>query len=297
MTFWTEMLGGRIEYVQGDQYRTRCLHTGSGDEPPLILIHGIGGHAETYIKNMVGLADRLGDRSIYAVDLIGHGYSDAPTDIDYTISDYQDHIEDLIHALGYESAHVSGESLGGWIACRFGIDRPELVESIGLNTMAGLGASVQDHVSEAIREKQDEETQDLYDRTMSMLEESFPRDGVRRRCDWLFVDEPPEEIVDVRHQIYQREEVQEVMPQIYHLVLADATEDPFISTDELSSIDVPTLLIHSTYNPGAKTDMIEYVVDLIPNNEYELFENSAHWPQYEEAEKFNRVTAAFINNL
>lgn len=295
-TFWVDMLGGGVEYEEGDMYTSRCLHTGGGDEPPLVLLHGIGGHAETYVKNMQALAEGLPNRSIYALDFVGHGYSSAPTDIGYDISDYGDQIEDFIHSIGHDSAHISGESLGAWVACKMGVNRPEVVESVGLNTIGGLGPSVQDHISDDIREQQQEEMEDLVDRTMDMLEKGFPKDAVRHRLDWLFVEDPEEELVDVRYNIYQRPAVQEAMPLIYDLLVEDATSENYITADELRRLDVPAQVIHTVHNPGAKVEMIEYVDELIPNSEYHLFEHSAHWPQYEEPEQFNEVTIEFIRS-
>ena len=46
-----------------------------------------------------------------AIDLVGHGWSDKPA-IGYEIPDYGRHLLAVIRALGRESAHVSGESLG-----------------------------------------------------------------------------------------------------------------------------------------------------------------------------------------
>jgi pimeloyl-ACP methyl ester carboxylesterase len=278
-------------------YTSRCLHTGGGDEPPLVLLSGIGGHAETYIKNMHALADGLPNRDIYAIDFVGHGFSSAPTDIDYEISDYLDQVEDFIHAVGHDSAHVHGESLGAWVACKLAVERPEVVKSAGLNTIGGLGASVTDHVSEDIKETEQAEIEDLVDRTMEMLEDGFPREGVYHRMDWLFAEEPDEEIVDIRHAIYQREAVQEVMPQIYEVLLADPSSDFYVHVDDFEDLNVPTLIVHSAYNPGSKVETIEYARDLIDDVEYELFDHSAHWPQYEEPEKYNDVTIDYIQSL
>jgi hypothetical protein len=45
MTIWTDLLGTEVRY-RGKAYRTRTIEAGSGE--PLILLHGIGGHAEAY---------------------------------------------------------------------------------------------------------------------------------------------------------------------------------------------------------------------------------------------------------
>src|SRR4051794_10178115 len=53
-TFWLGMLGGEVRYYDAGGVRTRCLEAGSG--PALVLLHGTGGHAESWIRNVMPLA-------------------------------------------------------------------------------------------------------------------------------------------------------------------------------------------------------------------------------------------------
>lgn len=294
-TAWIEMLGGEIGYVEGE-YTTRFLRAGEGDEPPLVFLHGLGGHAEAYVRNVRAIGEVLEDREVYAIDFIGHGYSSAPADIEYSIPDLMDHVEDFVTAIGYESAHVHGESLGGWVAGKLGIDRPNLVESVGLNTTGGIRESIPESVTDADKDQERAEIKDLYDRTMKMLEEGCPREHVENRVDWLFLDDAPEEVVDIRHHVYQQERLQRVMETIYNSILLDFEQDWYLQPEELESLEVPVHIVHSEGNPGTHIESIEYVHDLLPNSIYNLYSNSAHWPQYEEAGRFNSDTIEFLRN-
>ena len=53
-TIAVELLGTQTRLIQGKQYRHRVIECGDSGEP-LILIHGIGGHAETYARNLHNL--------------------------------------------------------------------------------------------------------------------------------------------------------------------------------------------------------------------------------------------------
>src|SRR5262249_3302604 len=55
MTFWTEALGAEVRYYDAGGIRTRVLEAGTGD--PVVMIHGLSGHAETFIRNVVPLAE------------------------------------------------------------------------------------------------------------------------------------------------------------------------------------------------------------------------------------------------
>lgn len=291
------MLGEEVKFINGTKYKTRCLRAGGGDAKPIILLHGTGGHAEAYIKNISPLSEALPDHPIYSIDFIGHGYSSAPQDIDYEIRDYMNQVEEFIHTINYESAHICGESLGAWIACKIAINKPNLIESAGLNTIGGFGKSVVTYLPEEMRQEQRQDRMDAYTRTIEMLEEDVPRESVRKRLDWLFVDSPDEELVDVRHKIYLQDCVQRVMPTIHQELKrrAEPEGQQYISESELKSIDIPTFILHTTANPGSKIDMIRNVADLIQDSELHLFEESAHWPQYEEWKKFNEKYTRFID--
>lgn len=292
---WLDMLGGTVEYIESESYRTRTLNMGEGSDPPLVLLHGTGGHAEAWLKNMRPLAEGLPNREIHAIDFIGCGYSSAPIDIDYHLTDLMDQVEEFIHAIGYESAHIHGESLGGWVAGRIGIERPELVETIGLNTPGGMyHLDTEGAVSDETREESFEGLEDLIDRTEEMLDAGITREHVVNRMDWLFIDDPDEELVDIRHRIYQREEIQEVMVTFYDTLLRiDAPERDFTS-EELRELDIPTLFIHTVHNPSSQIELAEYANSLLPNSEFHKYENSGHWPQYEEPERYNNHTIEFI---
>ena len=143
-TLWSELQGldYSIKHVQVGDWSTRVARTGRGE--PLVLMHGTGGHLEAFVRNFRALGEHY---EVIAFDSPGHGWTTV-ADHDLEIPEYQDHLLALMDALGIESAHVSGESLGGWIAVKFAAANPERVRSLILNTPAstlwagGLGTLV-----------------------------------------------------------------------------------------------------------------------------------------------------------
>jgi pimeloyl-ACP methyl ester carboxylesterase len=89
---------------------------GSGE--PLILLHGIGGELCVWEPVLEPLAERL---EVIAVDLPGFGRSPAlPDEVSPTPQVLAGSIAGLMDELGLESAHLAGNSLGGWIALELG---------------------------------------------------------------------------------------------------------------------------------------------------------------------------------
>jgi len=110
-TVWVDLMDSEVRY-RGNAYRTRTIEAGSGDA--LILIHGVGGHAEAYSRNVTRLGQRF---HVAAMDLLWHGYSDKRNYTPSMVPEYAKQVVDLIDALGVQRAHIEGESLGGWVPC------------------------------------------------------------------------------------------------------------------------------------------------------------------------------------
>ena len=134
-SFWQDFRAGSFTqgYLDAAGIRTRYLHAGDGRKPPLILLHGTGGHAECYSRNLLAHGEHF---DTWAIDLIGHGYSDKPAH-PYEIPTYVEHVRAVMDTLGFDRAHLSGESLGGWVAARFALTYPDRTGRIVLNTTGG----------------------------------------------------------------------------------------------------------------------------------------------------------------
>jgi pimeloyl-ACP methyl ester carboxylesterase len=88
-------------------------HRGGAGEP-LVLIHGIG-HTWRGWKPMLPQLEQRFD--VLAVDLPGHGHSaPIPPGVDSTAEALADAVEREMVGAGFDTAHIAGNSLGGWIS-------------------------------------------------------------------------------------------------------------------------------------------------------------------------------------
>jgi len=91
---------------------TLDLHRGGSGEP-LVLVHGIG-HTWRGWKPMLPLLERNFD--VLAPDLPGFGHSaPLPAGATPTAEALADAVEREMDAAGFQTAHLAGNSLGGWI--------------------------------------------------------------------------------------------------------------------------------------------------------------------------------------
>src|SRR5918911_1161450 len=106
----------------------------AGEGPPILLIHGYGDTADGWRRVVPGLLDS-GHR-VVALDVPPFGRSGEPR-ADRLIDFYKDFFPDLFAQLDLERATVIGHSLGGAIALHLTLERPDLVERLGLVAPAG----------------------------------------------------------------------------------------------------------------------------------------------------------------
>jgi 2-hydroxy-6-oxonona-2,4-dienedioate hydrolase len=130
-SYWVDLLGAEIRYVVG-RYRTRVIAAGSGT--PLLLLHGTGGHAENFVRNIMPLAEHF---RVLAIDFLWHGKSQTTGFEPAVIPSLVDQVLDVLDTLGLSKAHVNGQSLGGWVAMQFAIEYPDRLEKLVLTTPMG----------------------------------------------------------------------------------------------------------------------------------------------------------------
>jgi 2-hydroxy-6-oxonona-2,4-dienedioate hydrolase len=277
---WSDL--NRVSFSQGfldaGGYRTRYLHAGDPSKPALILLHGITGHAEAYVRNLHAHAEHF---NVWAIDFIGHGYSAKP-DHPLEIKHYIAQVLGLLDAIGVEQASFSGESLGGWTAARLAIEHPERVERVVLNTMGGTMANPQ------VMER-------LY--TLSMEAAKDPSwERVKARLEWLMADPTmvTDDLIRTRQQIFEQPDWLMACERNMALQDLEIRRRNMLSDDDLRAIQAPAMVLWTTKDPSGPVDEGRRIAGLIPNGRLAVMDNCGHWPQYEDAETFNRLHLDFL---
>jgi len=103
---------------------------------PLVFVHGIGGGCSSFMwrKNFDVLAEHF---KVFAVDLLGFGFSDKPSAAPYSSDLYVDLITDFIREVCGYPVNVIASSLGAAYAVRVADEHPELINALVLNAPAG----------------------------------------------------------------------------------------------------------------------------------------------------------------
>jgi 2-hydroxy-6-oxonona-2,4-dienedioate hydrolase len=278
MTLWTELAGldYSVRHVTIGPWSTRVLECGAG--APLILMHGTGGHLEAYARNLRALSRRY---RVIAYDYPGHGWTTTATS-DLEIDDYAGHLSGLMDALGIHRAHLSGESLGGWVAVKFAARHPQRVGRLVLNTPGGTMATPE--VMERIR-------------VLSQAAADDPsEERVRARLEWLMADPSSvtDELVAVRRGVYSRAGFARSMRHILCLQDPEVRRRNLVTNAELGAIAAPTLVIWTSDDPSGPARAGLDMAKQVPAGEFRLIEHAGHWPQWEQRDEFDAVVLEFL---
>jgi pimeloyl-ACP methyl ester carboxylesterase len=283
-SIYTELVGCQIRMIKGKKYVTRVIEYDGGGEP-LILIHGTGGSAESWFRNIRNLGRKHGYH-VYAIDAMYHGFSSkTPVDSD-RIGRQVEHLLDFMDAEGIQKANIEGESMGSFITLRTAMEHPDRCIKVVLNTGAAVNFKREFKPSlqppEALRVL----TQELLD--------DPSEETVRHRMQWLMSapERVDEELVKLRIQFFNMPELREAQ-RATGASSTTATVRRY-EEEELKKMKVPALVYWTEFNPGGGPDIGEYFASLIPGAKFFNQLDAAHWPQYEHAEEHDQVVADFL---
>ena len=122
-----------------DDLRLNVRVIGTGD--PLLLVHGFTGSSLSWGEDLIaGLAQA---HQVVAVDLVGHGKSDLPSDPErYQVEEMLTDLGEVLDALSLEKARWLGYSMGGRIALAGAIMTPSRISGLVLES-ASPGLAVE----------------------------------------------------------------------------------------------------------------------------------------------------------
>jgi pimeloyl-ACP methyl ester carboxylesterase len=109
--------------------------TGTGVGPPVLLVHGLGGSANGWVRVFRALSRDFS--AVYAVDLPGNGFSPLPASGPLTLEEHLAVLHAFCQEVVKEPAFVVGNSLGGALSVLLAAMHPEDVVALGLVAPAG----------------------------------------------------------------------------------------------------------------------------------------------------------------
>lgn len=145
----------------GDGVRLAVSRSGPAARrtPPVVVLHGFTGDSATMAEVVRPLATR---RSVVAVDVVGHGRSDAPGEVErYSMEAVVEQILTVCRAHHDGEVDLVGYSMGGRIALSLAVLHPDAVRAMAL---IGASAGIADPSERTARRAADEALADRIER-------------------------------------------------------------------------------------------------------------------------------------
>lgn len=257
--------------------------TGSG--PAVVLLHGGGPGASgmsNYARNIEPLAEHF---RVIVPDMPGYGRSTKGVSRRDPFGYLADHIRGVLDELGIDSAHLVGNSYGGSCALRLALDTPHRVTKLVLMGPGGVGTS-RGLPSEGLRSLLAYYGGDgpSLEKLRTFIRSYLVHDG----------DAVPDSLIEARYRASIDPEVVANPPLQRPAGLRTLWRMDFTRDRRLGSLPTPTLVIWGRDDKVNKPSGAAMLSDRLPNADVLLVANTRHWVQWERAELFNAVTAAFL---
>jgi len=247
-----------------------------GEGPPLVLIPYLAADQACYAFQVGEYAKHF---TCFSVDLRGAGLSGKPEG-SYTTELLADDVAAFMQAVGLDSAHVAGLSLGAatgmWLAAK----HPARVTTLSLHSAWDRTDPFLRVVVEGWR-------------TMARALDSVTEMVIEGIFPWCFTPElyaaRPEYIDSLAEFVRGRP-----MPPVDAFLRQSQAVLTHDAQQVLGSIQAPTLLTFGRHDLVTSTRFADPIRNAIRGCELIVFEDCSHAPIYENVEEFNQQTLAFL---
>lgn len=244
------------------------VEVGPAEGQPVLLLHGYTDNSRSWSL----LAPRLGERRLIALDLRGHGASDAP-DCCYGIDTLAHDVSGFMDALEITSADVVGHSLGSMAAATLAAYYPEKVDELVLiSTAAAMPAEASDW---------------LWDNVPDLLRPIDPNSQFM--LDWYWNPKPVDEDFLARERAESAAAPEATwMGVLRALTLTDWTQ-------MAKRIEAPTLILWGDQDGFFGAPSQEHIRQILPEAEHVTFEGYGHNMFWELPEEVGGAISKFVS--
>lgn len=245
-----------------------------GDGTPLVLLHGIGSGARSWIHQVEGLSKSF---RVIAWDAPGYGGStdlapERPTADDYALA-----LERFLSALRIDRFHLVGHSLGTVMASRFARLHPDRIITLTLSGIAAGHGRLPDEERERLRRDR-----------LDALKQLGPRGMAESRGPRLLGKDPTEDakraVIDTMAEVRPHGYTQAV----YMLSTADTAADV-----RALSREMPVQVIYGDADVITPPEQVLRVAGERPGAPVHVIEGAGHALYLEQAERFNGIVSSF----
>ena len=261
----------RARFAECNGWRVAYETRGTGDKA-IAFVHGWSADRTSWHWQMDGLET---ERQLVAVDLIGHGESDAP-ETEYSKSLFAESAASVMGDLAIERAILVGHSMGVTVVRQFYRLYPDRVEAL----VAVDGAMIP-------------MPPDRLEQMMAPMRRPDYREVMQAMMEQMSAVAPGLSTEDAE----RLKTVTLSTPQPVLLGSAEASRDPDVWKDD--PIEVPTLVLmaKNRFSPVPLDENEAFVRRIARRLEYHEWEGASHLLTMERPEEFNALLMAFVERV
>lgn len=262
------------EYIEVLGLKTFYIKAGEGH--PIVLCHGGSPGTCSSVNwklNIESLA--AAGFAVYAFDQPGFGLTDNPQD--YSLDFRFAHARSFIDLMNPDRYHVMGNSMGAYLAARLALEdgRARRLVLVSSNTLAPKG-------SPESQAKSKKHADELRAYTPSLENMRKMTQGTLYRQELV-----TEELVRERYEMSLGKNFDA------QLARAAATKSKSLD-DELVKLKAKTLIFWGRDDHGTSLDQAVLLFQMISRAELHIFDQCAHWVQWDQADRFNALVTGFL---
>ena len=258
----------RIDNRSATVYGLKIHYLEAGYGQPLVLLHGLGGSAET-MKPLVTLLARR--HRVFAPDQIGFGGSDKPL-IDYRITTLVEFLHGYLETLGIERADLVGHAVGARVASLYALKHPERIGRLVLISGAGYRPDLDEDAERAL---------------------AFATIGDARRALELAFADDGRATEAAAERLFAARARSGSAWTVTRLVESFRSDDGFAA--DLSPIQAPTLIVWGRQDELAKPALAEKAHRQIKESRLVLLDHCGHLPQEEQPKGLESALLSFLD--
>ncbi|GBG86941.1 hypothetical protein CBR_g44394 [Chara braunii] len=262
--------------------------------PAVVLIHGFGGNCDHFRKNLPELAKR---HRVFAIDLLGYGYSDKPDpkglppNTIYTFEEWGGQVADFCHEVVGSPAFLVCNSVGCITGLQVAVSAPDVVRGLVL-----LNVSLR-----LLHIKKQKWFAKPFIKAFQTLLRTTPLGP------WFFAQvAKPGAVKNILRQAYHDDETvtDELVDKILSPGLQPGAVDVFLDfvsysggplpEDLLPRVSCPVLIVWGDKDPWEPIDLGRTLGAMDSVEEFIALENVGHCPQDEAPHLVNPIVERFV---
>ena len=269
--------------------RIHLLATGNPDGEPVLLTHGLGTTAASWLPLLPALADEF---RLYAPDRPGRGLSAAPSYADRDLRQFMTtYLRDVLDALEIDRPHVVGNSLGGGQAFLLAIDH----DRVDRLCLVGGPAGVSTEIPLAFRLLT---IRGLNRALYWLMSRGDPVENARERmAQFNVVDDSA-----ISEAFYEAQGYGSELPgrqrSLRSLQTAQSSwgrlHPTFDIRGEIVAIERPTSFVWGSEDSFFEPDVGRAVANRMPDAEFHELPNHGHTPWLEPTDDVERLVSEFL---